>query len=116
MMRPTPPQPTAETEVWQPGDLAECIEAEWFLEGRWPANGPQKGEIRIVDLVRIGEGGTWGAGCQFLEFARYGFGHGFIASSFRKITPRADAAERGDAEWLGKFLSTPLKEAAQCDS
>lgn len=113
--RQTPSQPPAGTEDWKAGDLAECIASvEWCNTLGEPTSGPKRGEVRIVDQITA-------CSCEqcrnvpHLRFAAYGQA-AFDCRVFRKITPRADTAERGDAEWLDKFLSTPLKEAAKCDS
>ena len=116
-MEPRPIPAPGETEDWKPGDLAECIfRGPWF-DGAGtgePGAGPSLGEIRAVNEVQIRY-------CPFsgerlwLAFATFGHRR-YAARLFRKITPRADAAERGDAAWLDKFLSTPLTEVATCDS
>ena len=83
-------------EDWQPGDLAECVKrGEWRpYHGGEPGTGPEVGEIRIVEsVVHFAE--TKVGPLTTLTFARYRPWK-YQASSFRKITPRADALEKAD--------------------
>ena len=91
-------------EDWKAGDLAECIrDGFWYAAGLFPHNsGPRRGEVRAVQAVRIA---CHGDNCrEYLVFARYGDA-GYISAAFRKITPRADEATRGDAASLDDLLT-----------
>lgn len=82
-------------EDWAVGDLAECI-----VPGKWACDepGPDVGDVhRVLAVIKGTAFGTnepgWG-----LKLSGYqGY---FAATCFRKVLPRADAAERCDAAFL----------------
>lgn len=97
----TPPSPAAggdSAEDWAVGDLAECIDDTWFFRTAFgwakTEHAPTLGQIERVAVVRIINGR------QFLQFKRYGDRQGYAATQFRKITPKADATERADADFI----------------
>lgn len=98
-----PPVPDS-VDTWAAGDLAECVgSGGWFHNGdrnRPHSNGPESGEIRIVEAVVMADvsGGT----AQFLSFARWPQ-YAFTAVTFRKVTPRADEAKIADADFVRKW-------------
>ncbi len=82
-------------EDWAVGDLAECITEDPWYQG---APGPKKGDVNRVVGVFPGhckrdETPGWG-----LKFSKWP--GAFAATSFRKITPRADEAQRCEEEFL----------------
>ncbi|MFA7604510.1 MAG: hypothetical protein WCY29_16040 [Novosphingobium sp.] len=102
-----PPSP----EDWRAGDIAECINTRgWFKAGVAPTPGPVCGELYRVAEVKHGS-----CGCEacrrrpYLSFSAFA-GEYWDAAGFRKITPRADAAERAEVDVLARWL--PKKEAA----
>lgn len=105
--KPTPPEtpqsPAAggdSAEDWAAGDLAECVvhaNGQWYSREPWGSrvhNGPGNGDINRVLAVCIMRGR------QALVFNRYGYYAKFDASFFRKITPKADAIECADADFI----------------
>lgn len=102
---PAPP----DSDSWRAGDLAECIHrGPWFSAGIAPHfNGPQLGEIRVVDAVEEKLNGDTST-MTFLSFARWR-PRCFSALGFRKVTPRADALERAEPEFIG--LLDPARRA-----
>lgn len=100
-------QPLRDTESWSPGDLAECV-----VQGIWESRCGHrldelcKGEVHIVRAVRYcaDRNGVEG---QYLAFARWPSAM-FIATCFRKLTPRADALEAADAAFLEQLQPAAL--------
>lgn len=100
----TPDLPAGDTpDDWQVGDLAECtLRGEWtrYLTGQ-PCSGPARGDILRVSLVDNKRYST-----NLLGFGAYGRDL-FGATSFRKITPRADQMERADQAFIEQLRRTP---------
>lgn len=88
-----------DSQSWLPDDLAECIfDGAWVNPHGVAASEPCAGHVAIVRGVRIAP--DWdGAYRQYLIFARWP-DRMFLASSFRKLTPRADAADAADAAFI----------------
>lgn len=96
------------SEDWRPGDLAECInDTGWvsFQTGLSGAPGPQQGEVRVV-VNAILASAPAGDMIQYLKFSRYSGGI-YAANCFRKITPRGDALERADSDFLTDLTKRP---------
>lgn len=88
-------------QVWHPGDLAECINADgWFRDGIYPDIGPAYSEIRMVRGVSILPHPLDGRPSLLLVFDRWP-GRSYHAASFGKITPRADVAARPACAGVG---------------
>ena len=95
---------------WKPGDLAECVfELRWENQHRQRASGPRKGEVRIVQDVRLAS--AFGRPEFFLGFSRYPRAL-FLSDCFRKIVPTADRAERGTATTIDDLLPARILEGA----
>lgn len=86
-------------EHWNPGDLAECIADDTWIDtgSRKITPGPKLGEARIVSSVKLV------GGAQFLRFARWPR-RTYQATEFRKIIPRADTEPAQDAQFLKSLL------------
>lgn len=102
--RPAPKHiPLPVDEDWKPGDLAECLHGgPWFEFGAADGcrTGPDRGEIHCVSLVTAGYWtGRVVIGLRFTRWPR-----SFEAGAFRKISPRADVAERAHVDWVGDIL------------
>ena len=89
-----------ECDRWARDDLAECM-----FPGPWISSQtgssvaePDLGHVAIVRAVHIATvpGGGYQ---QFLIFARWP-DRMFLAAAFRKLTPRADAAQAADAAFI----------------
>lgn len=96
------PPSTADADEWKVGDLAECINDNgWFRGGLVPDQaGPQLNEVRVVREIRVDRLHPWTSEeLTFLVFGRWP-GQGFVATSFRKITPRADELERAEPAFI----------------
>lgn len=93
-------------EDWNPGDLAECVhQGPWFSCGGFDSahgDGPKFGEIRVVESVMVESHMLLGqlTGLRFRRWSKP-----FAANAFRKITPRADNATRGDVASLDDLLT-----------
>lgn len=95
-------------EIWQPGDMAENVASgSWFDEFGNSVPGPDHLAVHRVVQVSLAIDPRTGRYALFLAFARFG-PRLYLASWFRKITPRADAAAAADAA----FLSTLKPHAA----
>lgn len=104
---------TPDPEQWQPGDLAECLrDGPWFTICGQRVAGPRLGERRIVRGVSEGPA-IHGETATFLRFATGG--NRFLASQFRKVTPRADALEAGTANSIADLrpAQAPTPEPAE---
>ncbi|MDE8654801.1 hypothetical protein [Novosphingobium album (ex Liu et al. 2023)] len=97
-------------DEWRAGDLAECLNANgWFRNGIYPDHGPACGDVRIVQVVEIAAHLLAGEPTIVLEFARWPRKL-YPAYCFRKITPRADAAERADPAFVADLRAQPARE------
>ena len=100
-------------EDWHAGDLAECMHrGPWQgIDGKLNHVGPQRGEVRLVKAVTIHLHPEHGLPVQFLAFTRDAPAL-FSATAFRKVTPRADALERGELEFIGLDAPSPIDQPA----
>lgn len=93
--KPEPPQPPI-NEDWRVGDLAECINNQPWNDGFQYRPGPEFLEVYKVADVKEGQyNGKPTFGLAFSRWPDY-----YVATAFRKITPRADKIERCDAKFL----------------
>lgn len=103
------------TDRWCAGDLAECIYAgPWYRQGLIPHDGgPVYSEVRMVRDVRLGKDPLGESRIELLIFDAYP-GKAYVARCFRKIVPRADAAERADRRFVEDLhkTSAPAPEHA----
>lgn len=93
---------------WRAGDMAECVVGGTWLRftlfGMVEVTGPLLGEVRVVSAVSMDRHPFTRENVIFLRFARYD--GAYQASSFRKIVPQADRAEKGDGafmDWVRRF-------------
>ncbi len=94
---------------WMPGDMAECVvqgDGQWGGRHGWTELGPKPREVHVVHEVHVAAGDD-GEPCLYLIFVRWP-DRGFGARFFRKLTPRADAAERADAAFLHQLNPAAL--------
>lgn len=96
----SPPPPGDTPEEWHANDIAECIYGgAWFNGVENHARGPENGQVlRVADVI-VAPIGSVIPGAIALVFERFPK-NGYAASAFRKITPRADAAEAADADFI----------------
>lgn len=101
-------------EDWEVGDRADCIvESPWVNAAGELVEDPGPGFAAIVRAVHIARGRD-GALRPFLVFARWPT-RSFDARFFRKLTPRADAAEAADAAFLDQLKQIPAPLAARLE-
>lgn len=94
------------TGTWSPGDMAECIAVGvWMTANGETRSDPERGWTGLVSDVHLALD-FFGRHRVFLRFQRWPDSI-FDARSFRKLTPRADAATAADADFLQQ-----LKEGA----
>ena len=107
-------QRAIDAELWQPGDMAECLNDEgwWRVDGE-PGVGPRRGEVRGVRKVVTDYCEAIDGLALFLHFERYK--GGFYAPCFRKVRPGADeliAAESAFTDLIRKqHVRCPVRVA-----
>lgn len=112
---PPPPPPPGFDAIWQPGEIAECIDGGgWYeLPARAAASGPETGERFRVTRVEYAGHPLLGVKIAWLFFAPWP--GAFPAVHFRKVVPQADAAEAADAAFLASLkparIRTPVPVA-----
>lgn len=99
---------------WAIGDRADCIvQTPWVNAGGDIVEDPGPGFAAIVRAIHIARGRD-GALRPYLVFARWPT-RSFDARFFRKLTPRADAAEAADAAFLDQLKQIPASIAARLE-
>lgn len=103
-----------ETEIWAPDDLAECmVSREWISMKGERASVPARGDVYVVIDVRICDKFD-GTRRQYLIFQRWPR-RMFDARAFRRLIPRADAADAADAAFLDQLKQIPAPLAARLE-